>query len=113
VYIPPDEEFSYAAWCRNLAAGRAFLSGGPMLEFSIDGAQIGDTLQLPAGGGTVEVRATAESVLPVPRAPVSAGRSRAAGPPGSLTPRRHLGRYLGQLAQAGDGREDEPGDGRE
>ena len=65
VYIPPDEQFSYAAWCRNLTAGRTFLSGGPLLEFSVDGAQIGDTLQLPAGGGTVEVQATARSILPV------------------------------------------------
>jgi hypothetical protein len=41
------------------------LSGGPLLEFSVDGAQIGDTLHLGAGGGTVEVGATARSVLPV------------------------------------------------
>lgn len=65
VYIPPDEEFSYAAWCRNLSAGRTFLSGGPLLEFSVEGARIGDVLRLPADGGTVEVRATARSTLPV------------------------------------------------
>ena len=65
VHIPPDEEFSYDSWCRNLQLGRTFLSGGPLLEFSVDGAQIGDTVQLPAGGGTVEVSATARSMLPV------------------------------------------------
>ena len=48
VHIPPDEEFTYDTWCRNLALGRTFLSGGPLLEFSVDGAQIGDTLHLPA-----------------------------------------------------------------
>ena len=32
VHIPPDEEFSYASWCRNLARGRTFHSGGPLLD---------------------------------------------------------------------------------
>jgi hypothetical protein len=65
VWIPPDQDFTYEAWCRNLRAGRTFLSGGPLLEFSVDGARIGDTLRLPATGGSVEVVATARSILPV------------------------------------------------
>lgn len=63
-YIP-DEEFSYESWCRALRAGRTFMSGGPMLHFSVEGLQIGDTLRLPAGGGTVEVLAVAESIFPI------------------------------------------------
>jgi hypothetical protein len=47
----PDEEFSYESWCRNLAAGRTFLSGGPLLTFSVEGAAIGDTVRLPEGVG--------------------------------------------------------------
>jgi hypothetical protein len=65
VRIHSEEDFSYESWCRNLKLGRTFLSGGPLLELSIDGAEIGDTVRLPDGGGTVEVRATAQSVLPV------------------------------------------------
>jgi len=65
VHIPPDEAFSHSTWCRNLSLGRTFMSGGPLLEFSVDGAQIGDVLRLPAGGGPVEVSATARSVLPI------------------------------------------------
>jgi hypothetical protein len=65
VRLGENEEFSYDTWCRNLRLGRTFLSGGPLLEFGADGAQIGDTLQLPAGGGTVSVVATARSTLPV------------------------------------------------
>jgi hypothetical protein len=65
VYVPEDEEFSYAAWCRNLRAGRTFMSGGPLLELSVDGAAIGDMVHVAASGGTVEVRAVAESILPV------------------------------------------------
>jgi hypothetical protein len=65
VYIPPAEEFSHEAWQRGLRAGRTFLSGGPLLEFSVEGAQIGDTVRLPDGGGSVEVSARARSVLPI------------------------------------------------
>ena len=38
-YIPDDEEFTYDNWCRAVRAGRTFLSGGPMLHFTVDGAQ--------------------------------------------------------------------------
>jgi len=61
----PDEEFSYESWCRNLAAGRTFLSGGPLLTFSVEGAEIGDTVRLPEGGGTLEVAAEVHSIFPV------------------------------------------------
>jgi hypothetical protein len=60
-----DEEFSYAAWCRAVRAGRTFLSAGPMLSFSVGGAQIGDTLTLPEGGGTLEIEALATSIFPI------------------------------------------------
>ncbi len=65
VDIPPDEEFSHEAWQRGLRAGRTFLSGGPLLEFSVEGGRIGDTVRLPERGGTVEVSARARSVLPI------------------------------------------------
>jgi hypothetical protein len=61
----PDEEFSYESWCRNLAAGRTFLSGGPLVTFAVEGAGIGDTVRVPAGGGTVEVVAEVQSIFPV------------------------------------------------
>lgn len=64
-YVPDDEEFNYDAWCRAVRAGRTFLSGGPIIRFSVDGARIGDTLRLPRGGGTLEVEATAESIFPI------------------------------------------------
>jgi hypothetical protein len=65
VYIPPDEEFTYDTWCRNLVAGRTLLSGGPLLSFTVEGAVIGDTVHLPTGGGTVEVVAEVTSIFPV------------------------------------------------
>jgi hypothetical protein len=63
--VPDDQEFTYENWCRAVRAGRTFLSGGPMIHLSVNGASIGDTLQLPRGGGTLEVEATAESIFPL------------------------------------------------
>jgi hypothetical protein len=63
-YIPPDEPFTYDNWTKAVRAGRTFLSGGPMLTFTVNGAQIGDTMQL-SGAGTLEVEATAESIFPM------------------------------------------------
>ena len=65
VHIPADEPFTYESWCRNLTAGRTFHSGGPIVRFTVDGHQIGDTINLPGNGGTVEVTAEAESILPI------------------------------------------------
>ncbi|MBI2938874.1 MAG: CehA/McbA family metallohydrolase, partial [Chloroflexi bacterium] len=65
VFIPPDEEFSYESWLRNLRRGRTFLSAGPILRFTVDGQTVGDTVRLPGNGGTVEVEARADSAAPV------------------------------------------------
>ena len=62
--LPDDQEFTYENWCRSVAAGRTFLSGGPIIHLSVDGKEVGDTMTI-SGPGTVEVEAWAESVLPV------------------------------------------------
>jgi hypothetical protein len=64
-FIPEDQPFEYDTWTQAVRAGRTFLSGGPMISFTVEGKAIGDTVQLPQGGGAVEVEATAESVLPI------------------------------------------------
>lgn len=63
--LPDGQPFTYDNWCRAVRAGRTFLSGGPLLDFTVDGARIGSTLRLPEGGGTVEVEATADSIFPI------------------------------------------------
>ena len=74
VRVPEDEDFSYESWCRNVARGRTFLSSGPMVGLTVDGAEIGDTVSL-SGQGTVEVEAWAESIFPLHRLEiVQAGR---------------------------------------
>lgn len=65
VHIPPSEEFTYETWCKNLAAGRTFLSGGPIISLTVDGHMSGDTVRLSGNGGTVEVEAWAESIFPI------------------------------------------------
>ncbi len=61
----PGEDFSHDAWCAALRAGRTFHSGGPLLTLTVDGSEIGDTIKLPRGGGSVEVAASAESIFPI------------------------------------------------
>jgi hypothetical protein len=65
VNIPADEEFNYDNWCKYLRLGRTFLSGGPILKFTVNGAEVGDTIQLTGNGGMVEVHAEASSTLPI------------------------------------------------
>ncbi len=67
VRIPSDEEFTYDGWCMHLRAGRTFLSSGPIIRFTVDGHEVGDTMALPGNGGTVELVAEAESTLPIHR----------------------------------------------
>ena len=64
-YIPPDEPFTYDNWCKALRGGNTFLSAGPIIRFTVNGQPIGDTVNLPGNGGTVEIEASADSTLPI------------------------------------------------
>jgi hypothetical protein len=66
VHLQDDEEFTYDTWCKNVARGRTFLSGGPIIHISVDGHEVGDTANI-SGPGTVEVEAWAESIFPIHR----------------------------------------------
>lgn len=43
VYVKVDGPFSYEKWIDGLRAGRSFVTNGPMLEFSLEPHQLGDT----------------------------------------------------------------------
>jgi hypothetical protein len=64
VQLPLDEPFTFEAWCRNLTAGKSYMSGGPLLSFSIEGHEIGQTIRLKKGGGSLDLTAQAHSTLP-------------------------------------------------
>jgi TolB protein len=65
-YVKIDSGFSYAAWIRNLKAGRSFVTSGPLLEFQADGKFLGENVQLSVPG-TVSVRGSASSQSPLDR----------------------------------------------
>ncbi len=47
--------------------GRAVVSNGPLIDFKVNGSGPGASIALPAGGGTVAVRATVRSIVPLAR----------------------------------------------
>ncbi|MCI0626110.1 MAG: CehA/McbA family metallohydrolase [Acidobacteria bacterium] len=65
-YVKIDNGFSYAEWIRNLRAGRSFVTNGPLLEFTVGGKFLGESIQL-AAPGTVSVRASATWRSPLER----------------------------------------------
>ncbi len=60
----PDQDFTYDNWCNAVSKGRTLHSGGPIIHLSVDGHQVGDTVQV-SGPGTVEVQAWSESIFPI------------------------------------------------
>ena len=60
VYVPLDGPLTSETWLQQLAAGRSFITNGPLMEFSVDDHQIGDTLQL-SGSKELQLRARAVS----------------------------------------------------
>ena len=65
-YVKINNGFSYAEWIRNLKAGRSFVTGGPLLEFTVDGKFLGENVQMSAPG-TAAVRASATWRSPLDR----------------------------------------------
>ncbi|MFO0690137.1 MAG: CehA/McbA family metallohydrolase [Myxococcota bacterium] len=66
VYAKVDGPFSYDAWLEAIRAGRTFVSTAPLLEFTVEGALPGTTLDL-ARGAKVLVRAVSRSRVPIER----------------------------------------------
>jgi len=54
VYVPSKERPTSEEWLQQLAAGRSYITNGPLLEFSVAGQRIGDDVSLSAPGA-VEV----------------------------------------------------------
>ena len=60
-----DEDLSFPAWARAVRAGRTITSSGPFVELAVEGRALGDSLALPAGGGTLSVEASAAAHQPL------------------------------------------------
>ena len=53
--VDPNREFTYETWKQAVRSARTFVTYGPLLEFAVDGKPMGSRMQMPAGGGTVDV----------------------------------------------------------
>ncbi|MCY4647794.1 MAG: LpqB family beta-propeller domain-containing protein [Gammaproteobacteria bacterium] len=61
-----EDHLDYDAWTDAMAAGRAFVTSGPILTLDVSGKGMGEELQL-SGGEVVTVSATARSLFPMHR----------------------------------------------
>jgi len=69
VYVKVNGPFSYDSWMKGLKAGRSFVSNGPVLRFTVDKKNLGDTVALPASA-KVKVRAIGRSQFPLEKAEI-------------------------------------------
>ena len=58
VYVHCPDDFSYETWIERHREGRTFVSSGPVVRFTVDGHEPGETIQLTAPG---KVRIVAEA----------------------------------------------------
>ena len=64
VYVHLPDGFDYAEWCEGVKQGRSFVSNGPMLNFTAEGKQLGDTIRLNAPG-KIAVKGDVRSKYPL------------------------------------------------
>src|SRR4029450_4375191 len=58
------------AWLDGMRAGRAFVTNGPLVELTVNGALPGETVALPAAGGSVRLQARVPSIVPLQKVTV-------------------------------------------
>lgn len=64
MYAKVDGPFSYQGWIDGIKAGRTFTTSGPLLFLTVNGHDIGDTLEL-AKGDSLKIRANVCSRNPI------------------------------------------------
>ena len=63
--LDPQRPFNYRNWAKAVRAGRTFSTNGPLIDITVDGRGMGETIEVPASGGTLEVQAHGHSVWPL------------------------------------------------
>jgi TolB protein len=61
----PNSSLKIAPWLDALQKGKTFATNGPLLEFALNGKEIGDTLQLPAGDHQIKITGWLRSIVPI------------------------------------------------
>ena len=65
----PDGPLDHTAWLANLKAGRSFATNGPLLEFTLGGKPVGETLSIGAAQA-IPFTARVRSIVPLDTAQV-------------------------------------------
>ncbi|HEY5656778.1 MAG TPA: CehA/McbA family metallohydrolase, partial [Myxococcota bacterium] len=65
VYVKTPAPLEHRAFLDALVAGRTFATNGPLLTFSLGGAEIGDHIERPAGAHRLALSASLRSIVPV------------------------------------------------
>ena len=65
LYVKTGAPLDRRHWIEGIKQGRTFATNGPLLRFSLDDKEVGDTLDLPAGRHQARVRAELRSMVPV------------------------------------------------
>jgi TolB protein len=65
VFVRSGAPLEHRGWLAGLKAGRSFATNGPLLELTINGRGLGDTLRLGAGVREVSARVSLRSNVPV------------------------------------------------
>jgi hypothetical protein len=66
--IASEVPFTYAAWMDAVRRAETFVTYGPLLDFAVDGRQMGGQIEMSASGGTVDVTWQVASVtIPMSR----------------------------------------------
>lgn len=63
-YVKTEGPLSYDSWVDGIRKGRTFISTYPLLEFSVNGKEAGETLRLEPGQARLAIRARAVSLEP-------------------------------------------------
>ncbi len=61
-YAKVDGPLTIEKWLEALRRGHTYFSSGPILQLRINGAQPGDVIRMPAGGGTVTIEGSVSSI---------------------------------------------------
>ncbi len=64
VYVKTEGPLTYNSWIEGIRKGHTFASDYPLIEFSVDGKEAGETLRLAPGKVRLHVKARAQSLEP-------------------------------------------------
>ena len=67
VYSYLGDKLEWGRWVDAIREGRTFITNGPLVDLKVNGEGPGAEIQLPAGGGSVEIVASLQTAFPVDR----------------------------------------------